>query len=100
MNTFRWHLELSALGDLDRLDGLVARSLGHVLDLLDDVVSVEDLAEDDVAAIEPAGDDGGDEELGAWRMSVFVHAFSNADMTHRWCPCRCWPCSRDPCGCA
>lgn len=65
MNTFRWHLELSALGDLDRLDGLVARSLGHVLNLLDDVVSFEDLAEDHVAAVEPAGDDGGDEELGA-----------------------------------
>lgn len=65
MNTFRWHLELSALGDLDRLDGLVARSLGHVLNLLDDVVSFEDLAEDNVAAVEPAGDDGGDEELGA-----------------------------------
>jgi hypothetical protein len=26
---------------------------------------VSDLAEDDVLAIEPAGDDGGDEELGA-----------------------------------
>jgi hypothetical protein len=70
VNTFRWHLELSALGDLDRLDGLVARSLGHVLDLLDNVVSLEDLAEDNVAAVEPAGDDGGNEELGAWRLSV------------------------------
>jgi hypothetical protein len=65
VNTFRWHLELSALGDLDRLDGLVARGLGHLLDLLDDIVAVEDLTEDDVAAVEPAGDDGGDEELGA-----------------------------------
>lgn len=43
------------------------------LDLLDDVhgLSVSDLAEDDVLAIEPRGDNGGDEELGAvagkWR---------------------------------
>ena len=37
------------------------------LDSLDDLhgLLVSDLAEDDVAAIEPAGDDGGDEELGA-----------------------------------
>ena len=65
VNTFRWDLELSALGNLDSLDGLVARSLGDVLDLLDDVISLKNLAENDVAAIEPAGDDGGDEELGA-----------------------------------
>lgn len=72
VNTFRWDLELSALGNLDRLDRLVAGSLGDVLDLLDDIVALEDLAEDDVAAVEPAGDDGGDEELGAWRKSVIV----------------------------
>lgn len=65
MNTFLWYLELSALGDLDSLDGLVAGSLGDVLDLLDDLVALEDLAENDVATIEPASDDGGDEELGA-----------------------------------
>lgn len=39
------------------------------LDRLDDAhgggVAGDDLAEDDVAAVEPAGDDGGDEELGA-----------------------------------
>jgi len=65
VNTFRWHLELSALGNLDSLGRLVARALGDVLDLRDDLVALEDLAEDDVAAIEPAGDGGGDEELGA-----------------------------------
>jgi hypothetical protein len=65
VNTFRWHLELSALGDLDSLGRLIARSLGDVLDLGDNLVALEDLAEDDVAAIEPAGDGGGDEELGA-----------------------------------
>lgn len=37
------------------------------LDGLDDVdgLLVSNLAEDDVAAVEPRGDDGGDEELGA-----------------------------------
>lgn len=63
MNTFLWHLELSALGDLDSLDRLVSSTLLHVLNLLHDLVALEDLSENDVAAIEPAGDDGGDEEL-------------------------------------
>jgi hypothetical protein len=63
VNTFLWYLELSALGNLDGLDGLVAGTLGHVLNLVDDLVALKDLAEDDVAAIEPAGDDGGNEEL-------------------------------------
>lgn len=37
------------------------------LDLLDNVqgLGISDLAEDDVLAIEPRGDNGGDEELGA-----------------------------------
>jgi hypothetical protein len=37
------------------------------LDLLDDLhgLVISDLAEDDVLAIEPRGDNGGDEELGA-----------------------------------
>lgn len=65
MNTFLWYLELSALGNLDSLDGLVTGSLGDILDLFDDLVALEDLAEDDVAAIEPTSDDSGDEELGA-----------------------------------
>lgn len=52
MNTFRGDLQLSALGNLDRLDGLVRLGL-DLLDLLDDVEALEDLAEDDVTAIEP-----------------------------------------------
>ena len=63
VNTFRWDLELSALGNLDCLDGLIAGALGHVLNLLNDVIALEDFAKDDVAAVEPAGDDGGNEEL-------------------------------------
>tara|TARA_R110002003_G_scaffold384_4_gene19291 strand:+ start:27020 stop:27292 length:273 start_codon:yes stop_codon:yes gene_type:complete len=63
--TFLGDLELAALGDLDRLDRLVARALGQILDLLHNLVSLQDLTEHDVAAVEPAGDDSGDEELGA-----------------------------------
>jgi hypothetical protein len=57
--------ELPRLGDLNHLCGLVAGALGHVLDLVDDFVAFKNLAENDVASIEPAGDDGGNEELGA-----------------------------------
>jgi hypothetical protein len=56
MQTFCGNLELAALGDCDALLGLVAAALGHVLDLLDDLVALKDLAEDDVLAIEPAGE--------------------------------------------
>jgi hypothetical protein len=64
MNTFLGHLELSALGHLDRLNRFVAGALGHVLDLVDNLVSLENLAEDDVAAIEPASYDGGNARVG------------------------------------
>ncbi len=57
MDTFFRHRQLSALGDLDRLDRFVARTLLTVLDLLDDVVALYDLAKDDVAAIQPAADE-------------------------------------------
>lgn len=59
MNTFFGNLELSALGDPDRLLGLVAGLLVDVLDLLDDVVALEDLAEDDVTAVQPPVREGG-----------------------------------------
>jgi hypothetical protein len=52
-NTFVGNLQLAALGDLDRLGWLVARLGLGGLDLLHDVVALEDLAEDDVTAIEP-----------------------------------------------
>lgn len=64
-DTFVRHLELAAFHDLDRLGRLVTRSLGHVLDRLADLVALEDFAEDDVLAVEPGGDGGRDEELGA-----------------------------------
>ena len=47
-------LQLSTIRDLDHLLGLVATALGHVLDRLDDLVALKDLAEDNVAAIKPA----------------------------------------------
>jgi hypothetical protein len=53
VNTFRGDLELAALENLDRLDGSVTCAGLGLLDLLDDVVALEDLAEDDVLAIEP-----------------------------------------------
>ena len=53
--------ELSAILDGDGVAGLATvGALG--LDLLDNVLSLEDLAEDDVTAIEPGGLDGGDED--------------------------------------
>ena len=52
MDTFFWHWQLSALCDLDGLDGLVALSLGYSFDRLDDFVALEDLAEYDMLAVE------------------------------------------------
>ncbi len=42
------------------------------LDLLDDVHTLGDLAEDDVVTIEPRARDGGDEELGAVGVGTSV----------------------------
>ena len=64
-DTFIRNLNLSTLDDLDGLGRLITGALGHVLDLLDDVVAFEYLAEDYVASVEPRGDGGGDKELAA-----------------------------------
>lgn len=56
VDTFFGHRQLSALDDLDRLLGLVTGVLLDVLDLLDDFIALEDLAENDVLAIQPAAD--------------------------------------------
>ena len=53
--------QLSAVLDGDGAAGLATvGTLG--LDLLNNVLSLEDLAKDDVTAIEPGGLDGGDED--------------------------------------
>lgn len=54
LGTFRFHFQLSGLDDLHGFLGLVAVSLGHVLDGIDDFVALEDFAEYDVTAIKPA----------------------------------------------
>jgi hypothetical protein len=66
-------LSLTRLDDrglLAELDGAGRRA--NSLEGLDNLhgLLISDLAEDDVAAIEPRGDNGGDEELGAVAVKV------------------------------
>ena len=53
MDTFSRDLQLAALDDLDGLGGLVARLGLGVLDLLNDLIALKNLAKDNVSAIEP-----------------------------------------------
>ena len=55
--------ELATLGNGDLDGGLVAGLLVDILDLVDDVVALNDLAEDDVLAVQPGRDGRGNEEL-------------------------------------
>ena len=65
------HLADTRLGDPDTAAGLAAaRALS--LDGLDDVHAVNDLTEHNVLAVEPAGDNGRDEELRAIRVGAGV----------------------------
>ena len=62
--------ELSAVLDGDGVAGLATvGALG--LDLLDNILSLEDLAEDDVTAIEPGGLDSGDEDCCHFKERTF-----------------------------
>lgn len=54
---------LSGLGDGDGLGGLVAPALWHILHQGHNVHSLEDVAENDVLAVQPRCLDGADEEL-------------------------------------
>ena len=65
-------LELTAIGDLDLLDGAVLSTDLVRLNGADDLHSLNDLAKDDVLAIEPRGGDGGDEELRAVGVGTSV----------------------------
>lgn len=54
MNTFGRNLQLAARGNLDVHRGTVASGGFGFLDLLNDIVALENFAEDDVSAIEPS----------------------------------------------
>ena len=64
-DTFFWHFQLAALRYLDHLCGFVARLLLHVLYRVHHIVALKNLAEHNMAAVEPGGDGSGDEELAA-----------------------------------
>lgn len=53
VSTFRGHLQLAALDNRDGRNRLVAASGLDVLDLVDDLPTLQELAEDDVLAIKP-----------------------------------------------
>lgn len=53
MDTFGRNLNFARLNNLDGLKRLVAGGGLDVLDLVNDLVALKDLAENDVAAIEP-----------------------------------------------
>lgn len=57
-------LQLARLLNLDRLSGLTGLR-ANLLDSLDDVHALDNLAEDDVLAVQPRSLDGADEELAA-----------------------------------
>ncbi len=54
VNTFGRDLQLATLDDLDSLYWAVTGGSRDVFNLLDNVVSLEDFAENDVAAVEPS----------------------------------------------
>lgn len=99
-DTLFWDLDLSRLGDLHGLLWLVARALGAVLDLLDNVITLEDLAEDDVFAVQPGGDDGGDEELRAVLYIQSACCIPKSRSLHSQYPCQSWPWTTVPSWCA
>lgn len=53
VNTFCGNLEFTTLDNLDGGKGLVTGGGLEVLDLVDNVVALEDLAEDDVTSVQP-----------------------------------------------
>lgn len=70
-------LQLTGLLDLGLLAVLDGTAAGaSSFKSLDDVkgLFISDLTEDNVAAVEPRGDDGGDEELGAVAVTVSISA--------------------------
>jgi len=68
----RFELELAAVGYLDLLNRLVLSAHLAVLNSLNDVHSLKNLAEHNVLPIEPSSRHGGNEELGAIRVRPSV----------------------------
>lgn len=59
-------LNLARLDNFDSLQRLISRTLCNVLNLIDDfIIALNYLPEDNMFAIEPGGNCGGDEELGS-----------------------------------
>ena len=52
MDTFFWHRQLATLGDLDGALWLVSLTLWNVLNGLNDFITLENFAEDNVLAVE------------------------------------------------
>jgi hypothetical protein len=63
-------LQLTAVGNGNLLLGSTGRA-AQLFNRLDKVHALLDLTEDDVSAVKPVGNDGGDEELGA--VAVVLH---------------------------
>lgn len=58
------HLQFATLDNLDLLVGFITGALSDSLDLVDDlIVAFEDFTEDDMSAVQPASDGGGNKEL-------------------------------------
>jgi hypothetical protein len=53
MDTFWWHLKLSALGNLHCLNWTITVGGWGVLNLLNNVISLKNLAKNDMSTIEP-----------------------------------------------
>ena len=53
VDTFFWNWKFSAFHDLDRCFRTIARVLGNILYLLNNVIAFKHLAEDVMTAIEP-----------------------------------------------
>lgn len=49
-----FRIQLSALHDLDRLQGSVHCALGYILNQFDNFIALKDFAEDDVATVKPS----------------------------------------------
>jgi hypothetical protein len=56
MNTFGRDLQLATFGDLDCLQGAVARGSWGVFNLFNDFVALENFAENNVSTVEPSID--------------------------------------------